>query len=87
MLFLSKHSTTAQALFLLATFGIGYLEGFVLKLANLACVTWTMGLLIVAIWIVYPFTAARVCLGVIVFVLGSILIVMYRKRATGGHKP
>ena len=78
MQFLTRHSTTAQVLFLLATFGAGYLEGVILKLTDSACVTWATGLLIITIWIVYPLTAARICFGSVLFVSGVVLIARYR---------
>jgi hypothetical protein len=64
---------------LTAFFAVGSLEAFVLKLRYTACVTWMTGLLALMFWIMYPFSAIRLCLGTIVFTVGLALIVSYYK--------
>ena len=75
------HPTLIRFLLLAVIFLFGYLEGAVFEKRDLACATWFWGLAALTAWIVYPGTAIRVYAGIVVFVSGVfILIVYYRRR-------
>jgi len=79
--FLEGHRTIVFILFLTAIFLYGWFEGAVYNQRDWACASWILGLLMLAAWIVYPGTTVRICLGVVVFVSGAwLMIVYYRGR-------
>jgi hypothetical protein len=78
--------TALRVLGLTMIFLFGYLEGAVFKLPASACGTWFTGLMALTAWIVFPLTTFRICMGVIVFVSGVILMIIYyrsTKKRTG----
>jgi Flp pilus assembly protein TadB len=78
--FIDNHSTVLRILLLTAIFLSGYIDAF-LKMRDLASVTWFIGLGALTVWIVYPLTTIRICIGAIVFVSGIILIIIYYRGA------
>lgn len=84
--FFDDHSTVLRVVVLLAIFLSGYVEAAFFKLKDLACVTWFIGLAALTAWIVYPLTTVRICIGVIVFVAGVILMIIYYRRAKRGKE-
>lgn len=69
---LSPDSLLIAGLFLLGCF-----EGFVLKNEAMAGLSWWICLLALTVWIMYPFTIVRICIGSAVFVVGIILMMKY----------
>ena len=78
--FLADHPTAGPVLVLTAIFLFGCLEAAVLKQRDWACGTWFLGLMGLTGWIVYPLTTVHICLGVIAFVPGVILMILYSRR-------
>lgn len=74
------NSTALRVLLLTAIFLFGYLEGAVFKRRDWACATWFWGLAALTAWIVYPLTAVHICSGTIVFVSGTVLIILFYRR-------
>ena len=70
-----------RVLFLIAIFILGYLEAAFFKSRDWACMTWFWGLACLTVWIIYPLTVIRICIGVIIFFIGMILIIIYNKKA------
>ncbi len=61
-------------------FLIGCFERFVLKDDALSGLSWWICLLSLTVWIAYPFTILRACIGGLTFVLGITLIIRYTRR-------
>jgi len=78
--FIENHSTALRILVLIAIFLFGYVEAAFFKQRELVCVTWFTGLGALTAWIVYPLTTVRICIGVIMFVVGMILMIIYYRR-------
>jgi hypothetical protein len=72
--------TVAVFALLGAIFLFGYLEGAVFKQRDWACATWILGLVGLAVWIVYPGTVIRIGVGALVLISGVILMTIYYKR-------
>ena len=79
--FIEDHSMALRILVLIAIFLSGYVDSAFFKHRELACVTWFTGLGGLTAWIVYPLTMVRICIGVIVFVVGMILMIIYYRKA------
>lgn len=78
----SHYLTAVMILFLIAVFLFGYyFEVVFLKRKDLACLTWFWGLMVLAIWIVYPLTLIRVCVGTIVSAVGLFFLYRYYIRS------
>ena len=63
-------------------FGSGCFEAFVLRMRDLATLTWFMALLALAIWVGYSLTLASELAAGVVFISGFALIIIYRRRTT-----
>ena len=63
-------------------FGSGCFEAFVLRMRDLATLTWFMTLLALAIWVGYSLTLASELAAGAVFISGFALIIIYRRRTT-----
>jgi hypothetical protein len=74
-------STTVRVALLTGIFLLGCFESAVLRMPNLACVTWFPGLAALTAWIAYPLTAYRIFMGAIVLVTGLALMVTYCRRS------
>jgi len=79
----SKFSTIIiKILFLIVLFLFGYyFDAIFLKRKDLACITWFWGLAVLTVWIIFPPTTIRICVGAIVFIVGMIFLVRYYKKS------
>ena len=73
-------SNVLRVLLLIGIFLFGCLEGEVFKHRDAACVKWFWGLVALTVWIGYPLTLVRICLGAIVLLSGVTLLVCYHRR-------
>jgi hypothetical protein len=79
--FYDHHPTAARILLLAAIFVLGCVLAFGGQ-RDLACVDWFFVLAVVTVWIGYPLTTLRICIGAAVFLFGlTLLVVYYRGRA------
>ena len=80
--FWSEHPDVTRVVAIVVMFAMGYLEGPIMKQRSLACVTWTMGLLVlsgcIAYWLQNP---VGIVLAGVVFVAGMAVIASYYKQA------
>jgi len=61
----------------------GWLEAVVFRRRDWACATWFIGLAGLAFWIASPLTPGRIWLGVITFICGlSVMVIFYRKEVS-----
>jgi hypothetical protein len=59
---------------------VGWAEGRFLKRRDFACVTWTIPLVALTIWIAYPLTTPRVLAAAIVFVVALLSMRAYYRN-------
>ena len=79
-----RHATAMGLFILVVIFGYGLVESVVLKDKKLACTTWFVGILAIACMIAYPpwsglWSIIRILGGVVAFVFGMVLLVVYYK--------
>jgi multisubunit Na+/H+ antiporter MnhC subunit len=60
-----------------AIFLFGLLEAAVFKQKDWACATWAVGIVALAVWIIYPGSEIRILLGLLVLVSGFALMILY----------
>ena len=75
-----SHPNIARILALAIFFLGGCFEAAIFKKKDMACATWFCGLGALTAWIAYPLTRSRISFGVMVFVSGVILLVVYYKK-------
>ena len=78
----TAHPVVARVLVLALMFGSGCFEAFVLRMRDLATLTWFMTLFALAIWVGYSLTLASELAAGAVFISGFALIIIYRRRTT-----
>jgi hypothetical protein len=83
--FYDHHPTAARILVLAGIFLLGCGWGFVIGRRDFACYHWFWVLALATVWIGYPLTTLRICIGAAVFLFGmTLLVVYYRGRPGGG---
>jgi hypothetical protein len=78
--FLDAHPSLTALLAVVILFVSGCIEGPILGDRDLACATWTTGLLIVVIWVGYSLTPLRMVGATTTLLVGISLIVKYYRR-------
>lgn len=78
------HETVFRILVFAAIFAYGFFDAFVLKDRDLACVTWTLGLLPLSVWIAFALPVVGLIVGPLICASGFALMVAYYKKAGAG---